>query len=186
MRKYNHRKGKGRTTMAYPTMQGYTVYQQPYPQSYQDRLAQLQNQYQQTIPQMQPTQQQTINQGLLWVQGEAGAKSYLVAPNTTVLLMDSENSRFYLKSTDGAGMPSLRTFEYSEVLPNAAQVVQPVPENLDDKYVTRTEYKALQEQYADILNKLNNFPVPAVSEEPAKRTTDRRGKGGNIDVKSDI
>lgn len=28
--------------------------------------------------------------GIIWVQGEAGAKSYMVAPNTTVQLWDSE------------------------------------------------------------------------------------------------
>lgn len=174
--------------MAYPTMPVYPAYQQPYPQPYQDRLAQLQNQYQQTIPQQQIQQipqQQPINQGLLWVQGEAGAKSYLVAPNTTVLLMDSEGSRFYLKSTDNAGMPNLRTFEYSEVSQNAPQPPQTVPDNLDDKYVTRGEYETLQAKYADILDKLNSFPVPAVAEEPAKRSAARgnagRSKGGNND-----
>lgn len=174
--------------MAYPMMPGYPAYTQPYPQPYQDRLAQLQNQYQQTIPQQQIQQipqQQPINQGLLWVQGEAGAKSYLVAPNTTVLLMDSESQRFYLKSTDGAGMPNLRTFEYSEVAPNATQTPQPIPDNLDDKYVTRGEYEALQAKYAVILDKLNSFPVPTVAEEPAKKSTSRgsaeRSKGGNAD-----
>lgn len=173
--------------MAYPNISGYPAYQ-PYPQPYQDRLAQLQNQYQQVMPQQQiqtAPQQQPINQGLLWVQGEAGAKSYLVAPNTTVLLMDSESQRFYLKSTDGAGMPNLRTFEYSEVAQNAPQTSQAVFDNLDNKYVTRDEYNGLQAKYAEILDKLNNFHVPAVADEPAKRTVSRgntgRNKGGNID-----
>ena len=100
--------------MNYQPMQNYGY--QPMPQPYADRLAQLQNQYNQAVnvPQMQPTQPQ-VNQGLLWVSGEVGAKSYLVAPNSTVLLMDSDSSRFYLKSADNAGMPSLRIFEYSEV-----------------------------------------------------------------------
>lgn len=177
--------------MAYPTMPVYPVYQQPYPQPYQDRLAQLQNQYQQTVPNIQTQQtQQTINQGLLWVQGEAGAKSYLVAPSTTVLLMDSENSRFYLKSTDGAGMPSMRTFEYKEVLQNTPQFSQAVPDNLDDKYVTREEYNDLRAEYAAISDKLNNFPDLVADNEPVKRTAARgntgRNKGGNSDEQSII
>lgn len=80
---------------------GYNPYQygQVNPlQPQMDRLAQMQAQYQ------QPQQMQQVNQGILWVQGEAGAKSYLVAPNTSVLLMDSENSNFYIKTTDAAGM----------------------------------------------------------------------------------
>lgn len=171
-------------------MQPYSMqnYQQAYPQPYQDRLAQLQSQYQQTIPQQQVQTVQPVpqtNQGLLWVQGEAGAKSYLVAPNTTVLLMDSEGSRFYLKSTDNAGMPNLRTFEYKEVLHNAQQINQDEQINLDNKYVTREEYQALQTQYMEIMEKLNNFPVSNISNEPAKRTKTRasstRSKGGNAD-----
>ena len=98
--------------MALP-LYGYNPYQfgQVNPlQPQMDRLAQMQAQYQQP-----PQQQQNVNQGILWVQGEAGAKSYLVAPNTSVLLMDSENSQFYIKTTDQAGMPTLRTFVYQEV-----------------------------------------------------------------------
>lgn len=60
----------------------------------------------------QPRVQQTpIN----WVQGEAGAKSFVVTPGQTVLLMDSEESVFYIKSTDESGMPlPLRIFDYKE------------------------------------------------------------------------
>ena len=139
--------------MAYQ-MPGYPVYQQQYP-AYQDRLSQLQNQYQQTIPQYQ--QQQQVNQGLLWVQGVEGAKSYLVAPNTTVLLMDADAQRFYLKSTDGTGIPNLRMFEYLEVTQSASQPVLATNENLDDKYVTRNEYNDLKKQYEEIINKLSSM-----------------------------
>ena len=92
-------------------------YGYPYP----DRLAQLQSQYQQAVnvPQIQQMQQPPqTNQGLLWVSGEVGAKSYLVAPNSTVLLMDSDDAVFYLKSADSAGLPTLRTFSYVEIESN--------------------------------------------------------------------
>lgn len=50
-----------------------------------------------------------------WVQGENAAKSYPVGIGQSVLLMDSENSVFYIKSTDQSGMPMpLRIFDYSE------------------------------------------------------------------------
>ena len=75
-----------------------------------DNLAQLRmnaNQMQnavtsQPMPQ-QPMQQQSSQ--IIWVSGEAGAKSYLVAPGNTVMLLDAENSVFYLKSADASGMP---------------------------------------------------------------------------------
>lgn len=49
----------------------------------------------------------------IWVQGEAGAKSYLVAPNNTVQLWDSESQTIYLKSADASGMPSIRILDYT-------------------------------------------------------------------------
>lgn len=163
-------------------------FSQPYPYTYQpqvpapmDRIAQLQAQQYQPMQAVNNPPQ--TNQGLLWVQGEAGAKSYLVAPNTTVLLMDSEGSRFYLKSTDNAGMPSLRVFEYSEVSQNAPQATQSEQINLDDKYVTRQEYDALQGKYMEILERLNNFPAVDNSGDTAKRSEKSSGgarnKGGN-------
>lgn len=151
------------------------------PQPYQDRLAQLQSQYQQTVnvPQMAPQPQ--INQGLLWVSGEVGAKSYLVAPNSTVLLMDSDASRFYLKSADQSGMPSLRIFEYTEVQ-NAPQTSVIAPNSdlkeLDSKYVTREEYDGLKSLYGKILERLDSV---LVDDEPVEQIakSKSRGRGGN-------
>ena len=104
----------------YTPMQNYNPYAGMMPQPYPDRLTQLQNQYQQAVnvPQMQTVPQPQVNQGLLWVSGEVGAKSYLVAPNSTVLLMDSDDAVFYLKSADSAGLPTLRTFSYVEIESN--------------------------------------------------------------------
>ena len=89
----------------------------------------------QTAPQAQS------NNGLIWVQGEAGAKSFLVAPGQTVMLMDSENPVFYLKSADVSGMPMpLRVFDYIERVANAQGV--PVPVANDGRYITREEFEA--------------------------------------------
>ena len=69
--------------------------------------------YQQYYPQYQPPMQQPQNNGVIWVQGEAGAKSYLVAPNTTVQLWDSESQTIYLKSADASGMPTMKVLDYT-------------------------------------------------------------------------
>ena len=132
---------------------------------------------------MQQTQPPQTNQGIIWVQGEAAARSYLVAPNSTVLLMDSETSRFYLKSANNAGMPSMQIFEYSEVSQNAPQAAQSVPEDLDSKYVTREEYSRLQAQYAEIMDKLDGFRAPVLASEDSRKPTatsnKSRVKGGD-------
>lgn len=164
----------------YAPMQNYNTYAGMMAQPYQDRLAQLQNQYQQAVnvPQMQ---QNPINQGLLWVQGEGGAKSYLVAPNSTVLLMDSDAQRFYLKSADNAGMPSLRTFEYSEIHQNALQAPYGNEKDLDNKYVTREEYEGLKRQYADIMDRLQTLTNQDIA-----KSSRAKAKGGTIDEQSDL
>ena len=122
-----------------------------------DNLAQLRmnaNQMQnavtsQPMPQ-QPTQQQSSQ--IIWVSGEAGAKSYLVAPGNTVMLLDAENSVFYLKSADASGMPlPLRIFDYKERTTTAQQafggVVTSESVNLDN-FVTRKEFDELKASIA--------------------------------------
>ena len=170
--------------MAY--LNQYQPYQYQYAPQVQppmDRLAQLQAQQYQITQMQQAAQPPHTNQGLLWVQGEAGAKAYLMAPDSTVLLMDSEGSRFFLKSTDKAGLPSLRVFEYSEVSQNAPQAAQSVQNNLDDKYVTRQEYDALLAKYAEIMNKLDSFRAPVLASDdtrkPAATGNKSRVKGGD-------
>lgn len=160
---------------------------QSMPQPYADRLAQLQNQYSQAvnIPQMP---QQQVNQGLLWVSGEVGAKSYLVAPNSTVLLMDSDSSRFYLKSADNAGMPNLRIFEYTEVTgtpQNAPQATNTDLKDLDSKYVKREEYEGLKRQYESIMERLDNINSNHAEVEQISKPNKSK-RGGNGDGESTV
>lgn len=132
-----------------------------YPQSaYAPQFQPMQMQAQ--IPSVQQTPSQN-NQGLIWVSGEVGAKSYLVAPNSTVMLMDSESETFYLKSTDNAGMPSLRIFDYKERInmpSNNAQGQISTPSNLSEQFVTRDEYNALNGKYEELLSRVTELQKP--------------------------
>lgn len=104
------------------------------PSAMPDQLAQLRQNYQ------QPQQSAPI----IWVQGEEGAKAYMVAAGNSVLLMDSESSVFYIKSTDASGMPQpLRVFDYTE---RGKQAVEKV-ERKNDKFVTREEFDALRARF---------------------------------------
>lgn len=88
-------------------------------------------------PMQQPAQQ---NSGVIWVQGEAGAKSYLIAPNTTVQLWDSEAQTIYLKSADASGMPSIKVLDYTIRDNNAPKV------DTFSSYATKDELNALTEK----------------------------------------
>ena len=88
--------------------------------------------------------------GIQWVQGEVGAKSFPVAPGNSAILMDSENSVFYIKTLDASGMPlPLRTFDYSERMPAQAQMpgAQPEAQFNPGEFVTRKEFEAAMAQF---------------------------------------
>lgn len=120
--------------MAYNPYQYYQPVYQGIPQM---------QQYQMPQPQPQPQPQQQSSAGIIWVQGEEGAKAYMVAPGNSVLLMDSENSAFYIKSTDQSGMPlPLRVFDYNERTGDR-QSTQAILSQDDTYDVTRKEFDAL-------------------------------------------
>lgn len=89
-------------------------------------------------------QPQNQNNGIIWVQGEAGAKSYLVAPNTTVQLWDSEAQVIYLKSADASGMPSMKIIDYT-IRGNTPETVQ----------IDHTEHFATKEDIQNIQKQLD-------------------------------
>ena len=127
-------------------------YQQIYPQY---NYAPQQQLGQPVVQQPQTIVQAPVNDtGILWVQGEAGAKSWAVAPGKSVMLMDSESNTFYIKSSDTSGMPMpLRIFDYTER--NTQQVQQPqvinqMPEIDTSKFVT---WDALDERLNEVLTK---------------------------------
>lgn len=123
-------------------MPNYYPMGQQMPSAMPDQLAQLR---QAAYPQQQPTAQQTAP--IIWVQGEEGAKAYMVAAGNSVLLMDSENSTFYIKSTDASGMPQpLRIFDYTERTAATKQPVQ-AAQAPDNDFVTRAEFDALSARF---------------------------------------
>lgn len=87
-----------------------------------DQLASYKQPYQPMYqPQMMTQVQTQPGSGMLWVQGEAAAKSWAVAPGASVVLWDSENPFIYIKSADLSGIPSMRTLRWEEYHPEAAQ-----------------------------------------------------------------
>ena len=93
-----------------------------------------------------PVQQQNQQGGIIWVQGEAAAKSYLVAPGCTVQLWDSEEKIIYLKSADASGMPSMKVLDYTI---RGEEKEKPAPE-----YATKDEVAALAEKIKELKSEL--------------------------------
>ena len=117
----------------------------PYPQYYQAA---------------QPQTQPNANGSIIWVQGEAGAKSYLVAPNTTVQLWDSEAQVIYLKSADASGMPSMKIIDYTI---RNAQPPAPITQPSVD-YVTKTEFDNFKQEVQKMIGGRQNEPTLSADE----------------------
>lgn len=131
------------------------AYNNGFPMNYPQYPQQYPQQYQQPIPtpQQQMQQQPQNVGGLIWVSGEAGAKAYLVAPNTTVQLWDSEANCVYLKSADATGMPSMKILDYT--IRNAQNDVKKAPlDNESKEYATKDDMAALK---AELMRKIDDI-----------------------------
>lgn len=82
------------------------------------------------------------------VTGEEGAKAYQMAPNSSAALFDGNEDIFYLKTTDGAGFPTIRKFKFEEI-----QAKTPEPAEESD-YITREEFEQFREE-------IRNYYAPA-------------------------
>ena len=60
-------------------------------------------------------QQKAQTNTYAFVNGVEGAKSFIVQPNQTILLMDSDAPICYMKQSNGLGQASLRYFKLVEV-----------------------------------------------------------------------
>jgi hypothetical protein len=109
----------------------------------------------------QPYYQQNNQQNsIIWVSGEAGAKAYMVAPNQTVVLFDSEAQTIYLKSADASGMPSIKILDY-DIRNGAPQKADILPQN---DFATKDEVVALRKEINALKAKLEPQRKGKVSE----------------------
>ena len=78
----------------------------------------------------------TIDQ-VVWGQGENGAKAFMGKPGQTVMILDSESDRFWIKQFDAYGRPSpLKCYRYTED--------ETATEHTGADYVTRKEFDDLK------------------------------------------
>ena len=125
------------------------AYNNYYPMNYPNFYQQAQGNLFQNGNSSQPQQNAS---GLIWVQGEGAAKSYLVAPGNTVALFDNESQTIYIKSADASGMPSIKILDYTfrESTPTNKQnqSVSDYATKEDVDYLKR-EIEALRAKFAD-------------------------------------
>lgn len=85
------------------------------------------------------------NNGMIWIQGVESAKAFQVAPNSTVVLWDSEQQCCYIKSADASGMPSMRILDYT-IRSEAPRTAQNALYGNNTDIPTRQDLNAMQGQ----------------------------------------
>lgn len=142
-----------------------------------DMLNQFKGQYQQ-MPQMQPNIQQVPVQpvptqkptsDIVWVQGEAGAKGFLVAPNNTVVLWDTENPVIYIKSADANGLPSMRVLDFTERGEKPKE--EPHKCQCNGKFVTVEQFEELKGKILDLETKRDSIYMKEEKASEKEKTT---------------
>ena len=153
----------------YPTIQPMVYPQQP-----------MIEQPQQQSVSVQPQQTQpSIGSFFIWVQGEAGAKSYPVARGTTLPLFDTEGDFLYIKSVDTNGVP----------LPLVKKIISDPPIEVEiadkgevnsDEYVTKQAYDEMKRKYEDLefrIMELETKPVSTITSNFNGNTFNNSRKG---------
>lgn len=111
--------------------------------------------------QVQPTQlqsmQQMPQQQVVKVNGEGGARAYQMAPNSSALLLDESGTIVWLKTTDGAGFPTVSPYD---ITPHAQ--AQPVELTSLESRITRLE-EIVNANTANIKPTKRSKPVDDIS-----------------------
>ena len=150
----------------YPTIQPMVYPQQPM----------IEQQPQQQSQSVNVQSQSPMDSFFIWVQGEAGAKSYPVARGTTLPLFDSEGDYLYIKSVDVNGVP----------LPLVKKVISDPPievtvtEKEETEYVTKQTYDEMKRKYEDLefrIMELETKPVSTITSNFNGNTFNNSRKG---------
>lgn len=88
-------------------------------------------------PQPFPMMPNQTQPQLVKVSGLEGAKAYQMGPNSSVALFHESEDILYVKSTDGAGFPTIRTFRFEPF---------DIPPEDPKKYVTAEEFEAFKKE----------------------------------------
>lgn len=91
---------------------------------------------------------------LIFVNGLEGARGYRIRPQQTILLVDSTQSRIYLKSTDNLGIETMKTYSITEVENKETTDVETRLDKIEDN-LTKI-MKTISNNKGDCINESNN------------------------------
>ena len=101
------------------------------------------------------------SQGITWVNGFEGAKAALIPIDTPVLLMDSTDSKFYIKQINQQGVPVMQTYRfYPEEV--ATQAPAPVATQAEQSQSQQNQAPLIQQdlilqQISELAQRIENL-----------------------------
>lgn len=120
---------------------------------------------------MNPYQVQSNN--LIRVNGIDGAKAYQIAPNSTVALFDANEDIMYIKSSDGAGFPTIRIFAFKEMIPETPQATS------TGDYISRKEFEDFKTEVLNYGQQLIQQRQKGQQQsEQSRRSTEQSNRNG--------
>lgn len=137
---------------------GYGNYMPPVGGGFNGAIQDVLNQYK-AYQQPYQLQQAPTNNGLIFVDGEEQAKNYLVTPNNAVPLLERNMSFLYIKSADGAGMPTFKKYKIIDV------DNEETPTSFTEKHVCKCgenfvstqAFTSLQEEFAALRDEVDEL-----------------------------
>lgn len=76
---------------------------------------------------------QPQTQSIQYVNGKSSAEAYQMPNNSSVILMDSNTARFYMKTTDASGVATIKAYDFKEA-----------KEEKPEEYVTKKEFESFK------------------------------------------
>ncbi len=119
------------------------------------------------MPRMTQSSPNANNTNIVWTMGLESAKAYPLLPGKTLMLMDSESPRFYVKTVDANGYATIKAYSFHEEKPNSA----PVNTIETSKFVTQEQLEAALLSLKEQMAPKDSQDDKATAEEVKTKTT---------------
>ena len=123
------------------------------------------NNYLNRTPQEQQQQTYNTHNNIIWVKGKQNARSMQLPPNSTVILLDSEVGKVYIKTTDDIGLGKIRIFSYTEQ-PDNQNISSTTTQTDLSNYVTKEQFEKVIKELKE-----NEQSVPIVKQTVSKSSS---------------
>lgn len=103
----------------------------------------------------QQTQPQQTYIPLTFVNGEVGAKAFIMQPNSTIYMQDSDSDKLFIKKSDAQGKSTMRKFKLVELDENDQIIENKVQKDMSSNFISKEQLEALKQEFEGKLSELN-------------------------------